>query len=287
MILSFHPCFSGDRFINCGGRKLTPDDIAAIRQASAVILPQACKPELYQAARTHCGRVFPNFDKKFAFPEKTGQVRLFRETGMPHPDTVIFSDTADFYNRVNNLKDPGFDFPVVLKLNGTDEGRGVFLAQAPEDLPPFLGLAAKAEKTGDPGFLAQDFIETGGRVLRVCVIYKTILAYWRVSRDSGELAVNFARGAVIDKTGRPDLRERGRRAVKRFCDITGINLAGFDLIFSSTEENDRPLFLEINYYFGRRGLGGTRAYYQLLTQAIEQWLIDQKETAARHAPVTS
>ncbi len=286
MILSFHPCFSGDRFINCGGRNLTTEDIAAISQASAVILPQACKKELYEAAGAHCRSVFPNFDSKFAYPGKTGQIRLFRKTGTPHPETVIFSDTVDFYNRVNHPGDPGFDFPVVLKLNGTDEGRGVFLVKTAEGIPPFLDLAAKTEKTGDPGFLVQDYIETGGRVLRVCVIYKTIIAYWRVSRNPDDFRVNAARGAAIDKNTRPDLREKGIRAVSKFCDQTGINLAGFDLIFSSTEKNERPFFLEINYYFGRRGLGGTRQYYQLLTQAVQQWLIDQKETAGQHVSVT-
>jgi ribosomal protein S6--L-glutamate ligase len=287
MILSFHPCFSGDRFINCGGRNLTADDISAIKQASAVILPQACRRDLYEAAVTHCVRVFPDFDRKFRYPGKSGQIRLFRETGTPHPETRLFADTADFYNRIKDLQAPGFDFPVVLKLNGADEGHGVFPAKTPADLAPFLELAAGAEKRGDPGFLVQDFIETGGRVLRVCVIYKTIKAYWRVGRDPGDFRVNIARGAAIDHTTRPDLMAQGIRAVRRFCDETGINLAGFDLIFSSTGGNEPPLFLEINYYFGRRGLGGTRAYYQLLTQAVEQWLTDQKETVAPGTSATA
>ena len=280
MILSFHPCFSGDRFINCGGRQLTDNDISAVKQAWAVILPQACRRDLYEAAVTHCGRVFPNFDKKFTYPGKSGQIRLFRETGTPHPETRLFADTADFYSRVGNLQAPGFDFPVVLKLNEADEGHGVFLAETPADLPPFLDRAAGAEKRGEPGFLVQNFIQCGGRVLRVCVIYKTIRVYWRVGRGHDDFRVNIARGAAIDHTTRPDLMTQGIRAVRRFCDNTGINLAGFDLVFSSTGGNELPFFLELNYYFGRRGLGGTRAYYQLLTQAVEQWLTDQKETVA-------
>jgi len=30
--------------------------------------------------------------------------------------------------------------------------------------------------------------------------------------------------------------------------------------------------LEINYYFGRRGLGGTINYYRLLYKAVQDWL---------------
>lgn len=281
MILSFHPCFTGDVFINCGGRRLTSEDIAVLKQASVVILPQACKRELYEAATTHCPRVFPDFDTKFAYPGKTGQISLFRRTGTPHPKTHLFSDTADFYAGTGK---PGatmpFQFPAVLKLNGADEGYGVFLAKTADELPPLLDLAARAEKTGEAGFIIQEYIETGGRVLRVCVIYKTIRAYWRVSQNPADFRVNLARGAAIDEESFPELRNKGAAAVKDFCEKTGINLAGFDLVFSSSDRTCQPLFLEINYYFGRRGLGGTEKYYHLLTQEIEKWLTDQTKTGA-------
>jgi len=32
------------------------------------------------------------------------------------------------------------------------------------------------------------------------------------------------------------------------------------------------LFLEINYFFGRKGLGGSEAYYKLLQQEIDRWI---------------
>jgi ribosomal protein S6--L-glutamate ligase len=30
--------------------------------------------------------------------------------------------------------------------------------------------------------------------------------------------------------------------------------------------------LEINYFFGRRGLGGSNAFYEILTSEIDNWL---------------
>jgi ribosomal protein S6--L-glutamate ligase len=60
--------------------------------------------------------------------------------------------------------------------------------------------------------------------------------------------------------------------VKAFCSRTGINLAGFDLLFSSRGKSRLPLFLEINYYFGRRGLGGSERFYEILIAEIEKWI---------------
>lgn len=59
--------------------------------------------------------------------------------------------------------------------------------------------------------------------------------------------------------------------VGRFCEKTGINLAGVDLLFPSDRTLD-PLFLEINYFFGRRGLGGSDRWYAILNAEIETWL---------------
>ena len=34
----------------------------------------------------------------------------------------------------------------------------------------------------------------------------------------------------------------------------------------------KPLFLEINYFFGRSGLGGSEKYYEILTEQIQKWI---------------
>ena len=60
--------------------------------------------------------------------------------------------------------------------------------------------------------------------------------------------------------------------VKRFCLQTGVNLAAFDLVFPADDTG--PLFLEINYTFGRTGLGGSENFYLLLQEAVDRWLQD-------------
>ena len=77
---------------------------------------------------------------------------------------------------------------------------------------------------------------------------------------------------MIDMDSDPALRDKAVRCVKDFCSVTGINLAGFDLLFSADAKPTLPLFLEINYYFGRRGLGGSETFYSLLESEIEQWI---------------
>ena len=60
--------------------------------------------------------------------------------------------------------------------------------------------------------------------------------------------------------------------VGAFCRRTGIDLAGLDVIFDVEANPPKPLLLEINYYFGRVGLGGADAYHRILAAEIRTWL---------------
>ena len=68
-------------------------------------------------------------------------------------------------------------------------------------------------------------------------------------------------------------------AVHRVCNETGINLAAFDILFTSDAaiaSPDTPIFLEINYFFGRQGIGGSEGLYELLREGISDWLASCK-----------
>ena len=72
-------------------------------------------------------------------------------------------------------------------------------------------------------------------------------------------------------------------AVSRLCRKTGINLAAFDILFTDDADvapPDTPIFLEINYFFGRQGIGGSEALYTLLRQAVREWLERNRTTAS-------
>ncbi len=273
MILSYHPFFEANKNIICAGREPDAEDLAAIRAADAVVLSQGCYRSLYAMARQNCANVFPNFDTRFKYAGKIGQARLFEETHVPHPETATYCNLDSFYNQQDSLSSQTiWDFPLVFKFDWGGEGNHVFLINSRDELDRVLQTAADFEKGGRSGFLLQSYIPGGNKTLRVVVIGQTYLSYWRIQNNTASFGSSLAQGAVIDADADPDLRQAAVAAVKTFCDQAGINLAGFDILFSSEHEHNAPLFLEINYYFGRRGLGGSEKFYELLNSEIVNWL---------------
>jgi ribosomal protein S6--L-glutamate ligase len=273
MILSFHPIFAADKNLICAGRPPDERERAAIRAAEATILPQGCRQDLFDMARRHSPRVFPDYTARFDYPGKTGQIRLFREIGVRHPASEIFGTAAQFADRYRHLPaDLPFSFPFVIKLDWGGEGQNVSVVQSVQQLEAVLKRAAGFERTGLSGFIMQEFIESGNRVLRVVVVGSKTISYWRVGAKGNHGCVSTAAGARIDKETDPDLQCTAVDAVNRFAQATRINLAGFDLLFSARSNEDEPYFLEINYFFGRRGLGGSESYYALLSEEICNWL---------------
>ncbi len=274
MILSFHPIFEGDENILCAGRDPGKDDLAAIKAADAVILPQGCRQSLYEMARKNCSHVFPNYDASFKYPGKIGQIHLFQKTDVPHPKTETYLTVNDFI-QVSNFKFQISNYPFVFKFDWGGEGDNVFLIKSHEEFQQILQKAIVFERTGQKGFLIQEYIPLQNRILRVVIIGGKIISYWRVQEEAEKFCVNLANGAVIDAESDPDLQAEAVTSVRRFCKKTGINLAGFDFLFSQDLQSGTniniPLFLEINYYFGRRGLGGSEKFYELLIAEIKKW----------------
>ena len=273
MILSYHPCFEGEKNLLCAGREPGTDDLDAIRTADAVILPQGCYQSLYQMARNNCKHVFPNFDARFKYKGKIGQIQLFRKKNAAHPKTETYININAFSLNYGGMPPkPAFDFPFVFKFDWGGEGDHVFLIKSPEDFLTVMQTARKFEKSGQKGFVIQEYIPSKNRSLRVVIIGQTIISYWRIQRNRENFTSNIARGASIDFDTDPELQKEAVKSVKDFCLRTEIDLAGFDILFSSSATINTPLFLEINYFFGRRGLGGSEIFYEILNREIVKWL---------------
>ena len=122
MILSFHPCFEADANIICAGRQPNSKDLKKIKASRAVILPQGCREPLYKMATDNCPHVFPDYRAKFEFPGKSGQIRLFKKTGVPSPITKIFKYVSSYKNQYPDVSAlPGeFPFPFVVTYNAED-----------------------------------------------------------------------------------------------------------------------------------------------------------------------
>jgi ribosomal protein S6--L-glutamate ligase len=270
MILSFHPIIEADRNIICAGRQPGDSDLQAIRQADAVILPQGCSEALYRMARRHCSRVFPNLDVRFDYPGKNGQIRLFEQLGIAYPRTRVYASLDDFGRDTMPV-----DYPVVVNLDWGGQGDTVYRVDHSRDLDQVLQRVAAYEASGQKGFLIQQYIPSGQRALRVAIIGTRILSYWRRQPATERFGTSVSGGAIIDHDADSDLQAAAREVVRSFCDRTGLQLAGFDFIFGeqgSPSENGEPLMLEINYFFGRTGLGGSEAYYSLFAAEVDKWL---------------
>ena len=269
MILSFHPCIEGDQNIICAGREAGNNDLAAIQKAAAVILPQGCRPALYHMARQNCPLVFPNYDARFAYPGKNGQINLFNTHEAPIPKTRCFASLADYAIHPNPID--GFMFPFVFKFDWGGDGDYVLLLEDPGDLSTAIDRARRYEKSGQFGFLIQRLVPAGNRSLRVVVINQKYISYWRVADTDGFYS-NLSKGSSIDRYSDPQLQAAGVEQTKILCRRTGIDLAGVDLLFDHTQSEPVPYFIEINFFFGRKGLGGSQAYYDLLETEISNWL---------------
>jgi len=290
VIVSFHPMLRGDRNFLCAGRPPTTAEIAAMRRAAAVLLPQGCPEPLYRAARAACRRVFPDYDARFGYPGKIGQIELFRALGLPHPETRIFRSAAEF-RRLEPRWLPHRGRPLVFKCDWGGEGEAVFLLRSPEELEERIAWAERLEAAGQRGFLLQEFIPCGGRSLRIVVIGDRLLAYWRTLPDDADFRASLAAGARIDSRSHPALRRAGLALARRLCRLSGIDLAGLDLVFDERRTPPAPLLLEINYRFGRAGIGGSARFYRLLGAAVRRWLREigvssgkQEETGGGRRP---
>jgi ribosomal protein S6--L-glutamate ligase len=271
MILSFHPIIEADRNIICAGREPNASDLGAIRAADAVILPQGCTEALYRMARRNCPRVFPNLDVRFDFPGKRGQIQLFDRYGVDHPRTRVFESTAVYHGT-----SPEIEMPAVVKFDWGGQGETVFKVTHEDELAEAIGRAKAYESTGQKGFLVQPFIDAGHRSLRVAAIGARFVSYWRIQPPDARFGTSVAHGAAVDHRSDPNLQAAAVETARRFCRQTGLQLAGFDFIFDVSgvhAPSDLPLMLEINYYFGRSGLGGSEQYYRTLAEEVDKWLM--------------
>ena len=271
MILSYHPIFEGDENRLCAGRRPDDADRSTMGRAAAVILPQGAYRALYEMARESCPQVFPGQDRRFSHPGKTGQARLFAGAGVPHPETRVFDSIAELRQAGESPPRP---FPFVLKFDWGGEGQNVFYVDDANTWNEVLAHLQRCEATGQRGFVIQELIAAGGRSLRVAVVGRRYMPYWRVRPDGG-FAANLSRGAVIDREADPHLMAAGVAAARRFCRQQRIDLAGFDFLFRQGQDRPEPLFLEINWVFGREGMGGAERFYGILIEEIHAWLADR------------
>jgi ribosomal protein S6--L-glutamate ligase len=221
MILSYHPIIEAHRNIICAGREPNAQDLAAIRQADAVILHQGCYPSLYRMVRGNSPHWFPNMDVRFDFPGKCGQARLFERLDLPRPPTSCYA-TVEAYRR---SPWPG-PFPAVVKLDWGGEGDTVYKVTSTAGLAEALGVVERFEASGHFGFLVQQYIPSSHRVVRVAVVGTQLFSYWRIQPEGAPFGTAVSKGARIDAAADPPLQAAAERRCAGFATRPAFNWPG-------------------------------------------------------------
>ena len=268
-VLSMHPIMEGDTFY--WDRGIWDKNLFnAIKNASAIILPQTVEREMYWLCTELCPQVFPNYDLRFQWEGKMGDTFAFWAYGLKHPHTLVFPRVETLRGEHHNMEHTVPElpsYPFVMKGAHAGEGKQVWLITNKEELETKLQVLLRYELHGSSGFVIQEYLASLERDLRVVVIGNQVFSYWRKAQA---FLHNVAQGGEIDAASDPELQEVGREKVIQFCRRSGINLAAFDLVFPGGE--GEPFFLEINYTFGRTGLGGSEKFYTLVRHEVDVWL---------------
>ncbi len=270
MILSFHPCITADHQIILGHRDPDFHDSIYIARSELIILPQTCSEKLYTMCSESSADIFPDYTARFGFPGKTGQNILFNKSNLPQPVTYIWDSVTHF--RAAFERHVPHNFPFILKEDRSHESDGIYIINDRHDI--YLSLKKIEEKYNfKPGrFISQEFIHSDGKTLRVVVMGDRFTSYWKSITNPDQKLSSINKGAMVDFDWRPDLQKKGIDIVKELSFKTCVNLAAIDIIFPLDQANPDPLLLEINFYFGRKGLGGSINYYRLLFGAISEWM---------------
>ena len=158
MILSFHPCFDAHVQIILGDRRLDFQDLELIRGAEAIILPQGCPEDLFQACIDSGAHIFPDYAIRFKYPGKMGQCFLFKDFGLPHPKTLRWPAVKEFKKVYPDIEIHPHKLPFLVKDNKSHEAHGVFIVKDSLSLSEALDYLIHHEKSGLSGFVTQDLV---------------------------------------------------------------------------------------------------------------------------------
>jgi ribosomal protein S6--L-glutamate ligase len=232
-----------------------------LTEAAGVVIPRYILPSRYETIIKLARHWFPRLRAKHVYEGKTRQVMLFRELNIRHPESLLFESSAELMRYFNSEGVP-WEYPLVLKGDLGGGGSAVFPIYRHEDVSRHIGKIPS-----DQPMLLQRWVEHGGKDLRV-VTYGQDLAvsYFRVG--GGQFYNNVCRGGRMDHDGWPEQQAKGIEASQALCRRAMIDIAGFDLMFPDEGE---PVFVEINFNFGRKGLGGLAGHRKYEFEAVRKW----------------
>ncbi|MDY0039475.1 MAG: ATP-grasp domain-containing protein [Desulforhabdus sp.] len=231
-----------------------------LTEAAGILLPPYTPPWRYHVITRLAKRWFPRLETRFEYRGKAKQISLFQQLGVRCPETCVFDAPAEAIDYVIRYGSP-WGYPLVLKGDTGGGGSRVFPVSNRDDMFRHIAKLPPHEPV-----LLQRWIEHGGKDLRVVTYGSRAVSYFRVG--DGSFYNNVCRGGRLDYDSCPEQRRTGQEAVLEFCRGAMIDIAGFDLMFP---DNGRPVFIEINFHFGRKGLGGASGHQRHMLRAVLDW----------------
>jgi len=269
-IVSYHPGLEADiNLVLVSQRPLDDHDREVAGQAAAILLPQICRADLFALAQESGTPFFPNPAVHLSLDGKVGNHRLFRDLGLPHPPTLEFDDLTSAARAWEAGREDvaALGAPLVAKGAGGGMGDNVFLVNNPAEL---RGLAGRLETychRGPSGMVLQRYF-AGAVDMRVELLHDAADVYWRRARHE-EFRANLCQGGTLIKDGPPQERQAAVALAQRLQKAAGLDLAGVDVLITAEGE---PLLIEVNFFFGRRALGGHEVFLQRYLNAVRRWL---------------
>lgn len=258
--VSFYPRIPLEENLSLFDPLVDPGVRDLLKQVAGVLLPPYTPPWRYGEIKGPAREWFPRLDTRFECAGKIAQIRLFRRMGARCPETLVFADCDQLLRYFARFGSP-WGYPLVLKGDKGGGGSTVYPIHSPEEIARQVARLPRQEPV-----LLQKMVDHGGKDLRVVVHGDRAVSYFRVG--GGQFYNNVCRGGRIERELWPEQSRIGRQAVLAFSRRAAIDMAGFDLMFA---DDRSPFFIEINFHFGRKGLGGLSGHQDHLQQAFQRW----------------
>lgn len=258
--VSFYPRIPLEENLSLFDPLNDPDTRNLIKQAAGVLFPPYTPPWRYNEIKSLAGKCFPRLDARFEYAGKIAQIGLFRQMGVRYPETIVFAGCDQLMRYFIRFGSP-WGYPLVLKGDRGGGGSTVYPIHNREEMALQVAKLPRHQP-----MLLQKVVDHGGKDLRVVLYGDRTVSYFRVG--GGQFYNNVCRGGRIEHDLWPEKSQIGRQAVLEFSRRAAIDIAGFDLMFS---DSDSPFFIEINFNFGRKGLGGLAGHQDHLWHAFRRW----------------
>lgn len=190
----------------------------------------------------HLGSVVYNKGSKIrTLMDKFKTYELLSKNGIPCIKTAYIRNLDDL-----EIAKKEFNFPVVLKLNTSSLGYGIYKCENYETLKQMCDLAYTTDKKSY--YLIQEFVDyKSGEDIRIVIVDGQVIGTMKRHAPEGEFITNFSQHNTASKF---EIDDETNTLCLKIMDILNIRIAGIDLL----ETKEGFVVCEVNSSPGFRGL---------------------------------